>query len=122
MDENRLRQEIRAPLEAARARVRAFTGLYPDEDLRHDVLAACDAVLALVEPAPDLEALRVAVEDRCRRLAEVTDRFSARDPAVIAAARAQTLAAVDRVQDAVLAVRKKAAAQAPRSLLKRRSP
>jgi hypothetical protein len=36
------RQEIRSRLEAARAYVSAFTGLYSDEDLAQEVLAACD--------------------------------------------------------------------------------
>ncbi len=120
-DENRLRQEIRQPLEAARVRVGAFTGLYSDEDLAQDVLRTCDQVLALVEPSPRLEELRGLVEARCKRLAEVTSRFSARDPAVIAAARVQALAAINQLQDAVFDFGKRATPQEPLGLLRRRS-
>ena len=35
------------------------------------------------------------VEERCRRLAQAADRFTQRDPAAIAASRAQAVAAID---------------------------
>ncbi len=89
-------------MEAARAYVSAFTGLYSDEDLAQEVLAACDEVVVVAGSSARLHELRRVVEARCRRLTEVTNRFSARDPVVIAAARVQVIVAIDQIQDAAL--------------------
>ena len=80
----------------------AFTGLYSDEDLAQEVLAACDEVMVVAGSSARLHELRRVVEARCRRLTEVTNRFSARDPVVIAAARVQVIVAIDQIQDAAL--------------------
>ncbi len=97
-----LRQEIRKSFDDARIRVRTFTGLYTDEDLANDVLSICDDVLVHIGTSPRLDELRQEVEVRCQRLADVTNRFSSRDPAVIAAARMQVIVALDQIQDAAL--------------------
>ncbi len=121
MPERHLRNQIRSLLDAARGRVRAFTGLYSDEDLANEVLSACDEALVLAGTSPRLDELRQVVEARCQQLAEVTNRFSARDPVVIAAARTQVVIAIDQMQDAALGPLKAATTQRPQGLLKRRS-
>ncbi len=115
------RQEIRSRLEAARAYVSAFTGLYSDEDLAQEVLAACDEVMIIAGSSARLHELRRVVEARCRRLTEVTNRFSARDPVVMAAARVQIIVAIDQIQDAALERLEAAVPQNMHSLLRRRS-
>ncbi len=107
-------------MEAARAYVSAFTGLYSDEDLAQEVLAACDEVV-LAGSSARLHELRRVVEARCRRLTEVTNRFSARDPVVIAAARVQVIVAIDQIQDAALERLEAAVPQNTHLLLRRRS-
>jgi len=52
------------------------------------------------EPNSRLREARRLVEERCRQLADATDRFAQRDPASIAAMRAQAVAAIDLFQDA----------------------
>jgi hypothetical protein len=101
-----LRQEIRHSLDDVRIRIRSYTGLYSSENLTHDVLRACDEMTRHIAPDPRLEEARLVIEGRCRRLTEVADRFSNRDPAVIAKARAQAIAAIDMFQDAVLRSRR----------------
>lgn len=101
-DERLLRQEIRLPLDDARTRIRRHTGLYPDENLTRDVLEICDEVLTWVAVNQTLHEAREAVEARCMRLAQVSDRFSERSLPTIAKARAQAIAAIDRLQDAIL--------------------
>jgi hypothetical protein len=96
------RQEIRSAFDDARAKVGAFTGLYADEDLANDMLSICDEVLARVGTSPRLDQLRQVVETCCQRLANVTNRYSSRDPTVIAAARVQVIVALDQIQDAAL--------------------
>jgi hypothetical protein len=116
------RQGIRHLFESARAKIRIHTGLYSDEDLAGDVLLVCDEAMALVEPNPRLDEARSLVEERCWRLMQVADRFAEYDLSVIATARAQAMAAVDVLQDAVFEQRK-ASAAAPHLgyRLKRRS-
>jgi hypothetical protein len=116
-----LRESIRAPLEEVRSFVRSFTGLYSDENLLLEVLSRCDAALATASSSPALEELRATVELRCRHLPHVSDRFTDRDPVRIAAARVHAIAAVDQLQDAVMAFHKAASAEQPRSLLRRPS-
>ena len=99
-----------------------FTGLYSDEDLANEVLSDCDEALVLIGTSPRLAELRQVVEARCQQLTEVTNRFSARDPAVIAAARMQLVIALDQLQDAALEHLMAATSQRPHGLLKRRSP
>ncbi len=115
------RQEIRSCLEAARVYVSAFTGLYSDEDLAQEVLAACDEVMIIAGSSARLHELRRVVEARCTTLTEVTNRFSARDPVVIAAARVQVIVAIDQIQDAALERLEAAVPQNMHSLLRRRS-
>ena len=115
-------QEIRKSSDDARIRVRAFTGLYTDEDLANDVLSICDDVLVHIGTSPRLDELRQEVEVRCQRLADVTNRFSSRDPAVIAAARMQVIAAIDQIQDAALERVMASSSQGLPAVLRRRSP
>jgi hypothetical protein len=120
--ENVLRQEIRHSLNDVRGRIRSYSGLYPDESLIREVLRACDAMTAEVEADPRVEEARRNVAERCQRLAAVADRFSNRDPVVIAASRAQAIAAIDMLQDAVFELRR-ARSLAPqlRGILRRKS-
>jgi hypothetical protein len=101
-DDRWLRERIRLTLDGARSRIRRYTGLYPDEDLSREVLHICDAVAAGADTSLRLREARGVVEMRCRRLAQVTNRFAERELASIARARAQAVAAVDMLQDAVL--------------------
>jgi hypothetical protein len=121
-DDIALRQEIRQSFDDIRRRIRSYTGLYSTEDLIRDVTHACDEMTMAIAHSHRLEEARSAVEDRCRRLAQVTDRFTTRDPVVIAASRAQAIAAVDALQDAIFQARK-ASVPVPRlgPLLRRRS-
>ncbi len=119
--ENQQRQEIRNSFDNARVRVRAFMGLYADEDLANEVLSICDDVLARVGLSPRLTELRQVVEVRCKRLADVTNRFSSRDPAVIADARMQVIVAIDQIQDAALERLTVSPSLGPHSLLRQRS-
>jgi hypothetical protein len=119
--ESLLRQSIRVPLEEARSSVRGFTGLYADENLILEVLSRCDAALATVSSNPALKELRSTVELRCRHLLHVSDRFTDRDPVRIAAARVHAIAAVDQLQDAVMALHKAASIDQPLNLLRRPS-
>ena len=119
--ETQLRENIRAPLEEARSLVRSFTGLYSDENLIQEVLSRCDAALATVSSSPALEELRSTIALRCRHLLHVSDRFTDRDPVRIAAARVHAMAAVDQLQDAVMALHKASSAEQPLSLLRRPS-
>ncbi len=114
-------QEIRNRLRAARACAQAFTGLYGDEDLADEVLSACDEVLVLAGTSAHLQELRQGLEACCQHLADATNRFSARDPAVIAAARTQLIRAIDQFEEAALAHVKGALPLASRSLLRQRS-
>jgi hypothetical protein len=116
-----LRESIRAPLEEARSSVRGFTGLYADENLILDVLSRCDAALATVSSSPALKELRSTIELRCRHLLSVSDRFTDRDPVRIAAARVHAIAAVDQLQEAVMALHRTTSAEQPLSLLRRPS-
>jgi hypothetical protein len=96
-----LRQEIRYSIGCIRSMVDNYSGLYSGENLARDVLRFCDEMTEAGNPHPRLQEVRRLVEDRCRRLAQDTDRFALRDPAAIAASRAQAMAAIDRLQDAV---------------------
>ncbi len=121
-DDRLLREEIRRPLDGARSRIRRYTGLYPDEDLAREVLHMCNAVMALADADPRLREISETVMARCQRLAQVTNRFAERDLASITKARAQAVAAVDMLQDAVLDRRRgKGGPQAGGILLRRRS-
>jgi hypothetical protein len=101
-----LRQEIRYSIGCIRSMVDNYSGLYSGENLARDVLRFCDEMTEAGNPHPRLQEVRRLVEDRCRRLAQDTDRFALRDPAAIAASRAQAMAAIDRLQDAVFEWRK----------------
>lgn len=117
-----LRQEIRHSLNQVRSRIRSYTGLYSSENLPHEVLRICDETMVLIGHDPRLEEARRIVEHRCRRLAQVANRFADRDPVSIAAARAQAVAAVDVLQDTLFELRKASApAQGLGAVLKRRS-
>jgi alkanesulfonate monooxygenase SsuD/methylene tetrahydromethanopterin reductase-like flavin-dependent oxidoreductase (luciferase family) len=101
-----LRQEIRYSIGHIRSMIDNYSGLYSGENLARDVLRYCDEMADAGTSYPRLQEARRLVEDRCRRLAQDTDRFALRDPAVIAASRAQVVAALDRLQDVVLEWRK----------------
>lgn len=114
-------QEIRSAFDGARVRVRAFTGLYADEDLANEILSICDEVVVRVGPSPCIDRLRQVVEARCQGLADVTNRFSSRDPTVIAAARMQVIVALDQMQDAALERVTVSPSLGPHSFLRQRS-
>ncbi|WP_114942843.1 hypothetical protein [Microvirga calopogonii] len=95
-----LRQEIRHSLGYVRGMIDHYSGLYSGENLTRDVLSFCDGMIRSGEPNARLREARRLVEDRCRQLADATDRFTQRDPASIAAMRAQAVAAIDLFQDA----------------------
>jgi|UPI00055BB42D hypothetical protein len=104
--ESLLRQEIRDSLGFVRSMIDHYSGLYSGENLTRDVLRFCDDITASGEPHPRLKEARRIVEERCRQLAQATDRFAQRDPASIAAMRAQAVAAIDMFQDAAFEWRK----------------
>jgi CRISPR/Cas system-associated endonuclease Cas1 len=101
-----LRQEIRDSLGFVRGMIDHYSGLYSGENLTRDVLRLCDEMTTCEEPNPRLKEARRIVEERCRQLAQATDRFAQRDPASIAAIRAQAVAAIDAFQDAAFEWRK----------------
>jgi hypothetical protein len=101
-----LRQEIRYSLGYIRSMIDSYSGLYPGENLARDVLRFCDEMTGIDAPHPRLQEARRLVEDRCRRLAQDTDRFAMRDPAAIADSRAKAIAAIDMLQDVVFEWRK----------------
>lgn len=101
-----LRQEIRCSLGYIRSMIDNYSGLYSGENLARDVLRFCDEMTGAGTPHARLQEARRLVEDRCRRLAQDTDRFALRDPAAIAASRAQAMAAIDMLQDVVFEWRK----------------
>jgi hypothetical protein len=104
--ETLLRQEIRYSLGYVRSLIDNYSGLYSGENLAHDVLRFCDEITGPGTAHPRLQEARRLVEERCRRLAQATDRFAARDPALIASSRIQAIAAVDLFQDAIFEWRK----------------
>jgi len=120
--ETLLRQEIRDSLGYVRSMIDHYSGLYTGENLTQDVLRFCDELARSAAPNPRLREARRVVEERCRQLAHATDRFSPRDPAWIAAVRAQAVAAIDVFQDAAFESHK-ARAVVPSSgrLLRRKS-
>ncbi|MGO4574353.1 hypothetical protein [Microvirga sp. 2TAF3] len=97
-----LRQNIRHMLQNVRSMIGSYTGLYGDENLTHDVLHTCDRIIAHVVPHTGLEEARRLVEERCQRLTQMADRFGERNLALISTARAQAIASIDVLQDAVL--------------------
>ena len=101
-----LRQEIRYSLGYIRSMIDNYSGLYSGENLARDVLRFCDEMTDAGTQHPRFQEARRLVEDRCRRLAQDTDRFALRDPAAIAASRAQAMAAIDMLQDVVFEWRK----------------
>lgn len=105
-NDNILRQEIRSSLGVVRALIKEYSGLYSAEDLTRDVLRVCDGIAAPIEADRRLEDARRMVAERCSRLAYTANRFTARDPALIASSRAQAVAAVDALQDAVFELRR----------------
>ncbi|KLK91813.1 hypothetical protein AA309_18275 [Microvirga vignae] len=121
-DDSILRQEIRHSLSGVRGMIRSYSGLYSSEDLARDVLKICDDMAQSSQSTPRLKEARSLVQERCVKLVRDADRFSARDPAVIAASRAQAVASIDVMQDALFEMRK-AEIAAPRigALLRRRS-
>lgn len=121
-DDHLVREEVRFSLSFVRSLIHSYSGLYVGENLTRDVLRLCDEMTTAGEPDARIREARSIVEDRCRRLVRAADRFTERDPAAIASARAQTVAAVDALQDAVVRWRK-VHAQVPHigRLLKRKS-
>ncbi len=105
-DDMALRQEIRYSIGYIRGMIDSYSGLYSEENLTCDVLRFCDEIAHPGSPHPRLQEARRMVEDRCRQLAQATDRYAQRDPASIAAKRAQAMAAIDVLQDAVFEARK----------------
>jgi len=121
-DDSILRQDIRHSLSRARSLIRSYSGLYAGEDLAREVLRICDETAQAFHSTPRLKEARRVVQERCAKLVRDADRFSMRDPATIAASRAQAFASIDVLQDALFELRK-AEAGVPRigALLRRRS-
>lgn len=105
-DDAILREEIRYSLRDVRRLIGRYSGLYSTEDLARDVLRACDSLSVHASSDPRVEEARRIVEERCRKLAHAADRFSSRDPALIAASRAQAFASIDRLQDAIFELKR----------------
>ena len=86
MGDDRLREEIRLPLDDARTRIRRHTGLYPEENLTRDVLRICDEVMAR---GMRLRAFRRPGRPSRRAASgsQVADRFADRNLGTIAKAR-----------------------------------
>jgi hypothetical protein len=117
-----IRQEIRDSLGFVRSMIDHYSGLYSGENLTRDVLRFCDEMTTCEEPNYRLREARRIVEERCRQLAQATDRFAQRDPASIAALRAQAVAAIDMFQDAAFEWRKaRTAIPSSGRLLRRKS-
>lgn len=117
-----LRQEIRNSLSIVRALIKEYSGLYSAEDLTRDVLQVCDDVAVPVRAERRLEEARRMVAERCNRLAYTANRFASRDPALIASSRAQAVAAIDALQDAVFELRRSCQPEPSRGpVLRRRS-
>lgn len=117
-----LRQEIRSSLSIVRALIKEYSGLYSADDLTRDVLRVCDDIAVPVKAEKRLEEARRVVAEHCNRLAHTANRFASRDPALIASSRAQAVAAVDALQDAVFELRRSRQPQpSRRSVLRRRS-
>lgn len=117
-----LRQEIRTSLSMVRALIKDYSGLYSAEDLTRDVLRVCDDVAVPVKAERRLEEARRIVAERCNRLAYTANRFSSRDPALIASSRAQAVAAIDALQDAIFELRRSCRPEpSPGPVLRRRS-
>ena len=117
-----IRQEIRYSLSYIRNMIDSYSGLYSGENLTREVLRFCDEMTDAEAPHPRLQEARRLVEDRCRRLAQDTDRFALRDPAAIAASRAQAMAAIDMLQDVVFEWRRaRIAVPSSGRLLRRKS-
>jgi hypothetical protein len=118
-----LRQEIRSSLGFVRSMIDNYSGLYPGENLTRDVLRFCDEMTSAGVPHARLREARRLVEERCRQLAQATDRYAMRDPAAIAASRIQAMAAIDMLQDAVFEWRRAhIAVPSTGRLLRRKSP
>jgi len=96
-----LRQEIRYSLGFVRDLIHNYSGLYSGENLTRDVMRFCDEMTSTEATCRRLREARLLVEERCKKLAQATDRFAERDPKRIAALRAQAVAAIDLLQDAV---------------------
>lgn len=105
-DDYLVREEIRFSLSFVRSLIHGYSGLYAGENLTLDVLRLCDEMTTAGEPDLKVREARGIVEDRCKHLTRAADRFTDRDPAAIAAARAQAVAAIDALQDAVVQWRK----------------
>ena len=117
-----LRQEIRTSLSIVRALIKEYSGLYSAEDLTRDVLRVCDDVAVPVKAEKRLEEARRVVAEKCNRLAHLANRFTTRDPAMIASSRAQAVAAVDALQDAIFELRRTCRLEPSRGpVLRRRS-
>lgn len=120
--ESLLRQEIRDSLGFVRSMIDHYSGLYSGENLTRDVLRFCDGMTDPKQANPRLREARRIVEERCRLLAQATDRFAQRDPVSIAAMRAQAVAAIDAFQDAAFEWhRTRTMAPSSGQLLRRRS-
>lgn len=116
-----LRQEIRHSLSHVRRRINSHSGLYSDEDLVRDILKVCDEMVRSSQPSTRLQEVRRLVHERCARLVRDADRFSTRDPALIARSRAKAIAAIDLLQDALFELHKPEEVAGRGSFLRMRS-
>lgn len=101
-----LRQEIQHSLSEIRRQIHSYSGLYANEDLTRDVLQACDEMAKSIEPSPRFKEARRLVREHCARLTRDADRFSMRDPSMIAASRAKAIASIDLMQDTLFELRR----------------
>lgn len=97
-----LRKVIVGSLNKVRTKIRSYAGLYANEALVSDALAACDDVLQWVGVKEDFNEARQAVQHACHDLAKAaTERRSHEGGAVISKRRDEALEAVDQFQAAV---------------------
>lgn len=121
-NDHTLRQEIRSSLSIVRTLIKDYSGLYSAEDLTQEVLRACDGIAGPGKVDQRLEDAKRMVAERCNRLACTANRFTVRDPTLIAASRAQAVAAIDALQDTIFDLRRSCRFEPSRGrFLKRRS-
>jgi hypothetical protein len=79
-------------LNKARTKIRSYAGLYANDALASDALAACDDVLQWIDLKEDFSEARRAVQHACHNLAKAaTERRSHEGGAVISKRRDEAL-------------------------------
>jgi hypothetical protein len=100
--ETKLRELIAGSLNKARTKIRSYSGLYANDALVSDALAACDDVLQWIAIKEDFTEARRAVQHACKDLTKAaTERRSHEGSAIISNRRDEALAAVNQFQESV---------------------